>query len=79
MITNWSKVIFSICSGKNVGLFLKKNGVWRNLVAYLFWEQKVIGSNPIIPIYYLHWLKGLKRMTVNYICIGSSPICRVKK
>ena len=24
--------------------------VWRSLVACLFWEQKVIGSNPIILI-----------------------------
>lgn len=26
--------------------------MWRNLAARLFWEQEVMGSNPIFPINY---------------------------
>ena len=28
---------------------LFKFGTWRRLVARLFWEQKVMGSTPIVP------------------------------
>ena len=26
-----------------------RRGMWRSLVAHLFWEQRVAGSNPVIP------------------------------
>jgi hypothetical protein len=28
--------------------------MWRSLVAHLFWEQGVAGSNPVIPTMKLH-------------------------
>ena len=28
---------------------LNSHGMWRSLVAHLFWEQGVAGSNPVIP------------------------------
>lgn len=27
-------------------------GMWRSLVAHLFWVQNVTGSNPVIPSHY---------------------------
>ena len=28
---------------------MRRNGMWRSLVAHLLWEQGVGGSNPLIP------------------------------
>jgi hypothetical protein len=35
-----------------VALRFRRVGEWRSLVAHLFWEQRVAGSNPVSPTIY---------------------------
>ncbi len=42
--------------------------MWRSLEAYLFWEQKVMGSNPIIS----YFIKARRKM---YLTILILPLC----
>jgi hypothetical protein len=47
-------------NGGNKGVENKSRsikGMWRSLVARLFWVQNVAGSNPVIPTYYFAFEK----------------------
>ena len=51
-------------------------GTWRSLVARLFWEQDVAGSNPVVPTIFLRmWFNGRTR-AFQARDAGSIPVIR---
>lgn len=47
--------------------------MWRNLVAHLVWDQRVAGSNPVIPTIYSGMVEDGTRPVLETGGLGSIP------